>query len=87
MELLERKRGLRGAPASRTSAIGPDLNRLKEALATELKEIERQGLSAPGLGVDAHRHRLLVRRLPTGELKVVRRLKPFRWSSKVRVSS
>ena len=81
--LLARKRNLRGRKASRASALGSGLDSLKQALATELKAAAVAGLSAPGAGVDSHRHGVLVHRVPSGEIKIVRRLKPFRWTSKV----
>lgn len=79
-DLLPPRRILLGGPPQIASALN-DFSRIHGALANELQAAELAGLNAPGAGVDAHRHRVLIERCPGGELKVVKRLRPFRWAA------
>ena len=58
-----------------------DFDRMSQALANELHAAKLAGLNAPGVGVDAHGHRVLVERSPDGAFKIVKRLRPFRWTA------
>ena len=75
------------APKQRLQGELPRLNpladfaRMRQALVNELHAAQVAGLNAPGVGVDAHRHRVLVERSPDGEVKIVKRLRPFRWTA------